>query len=93
MPDDDAAVPTGLRHHRFLATPLVATIATLDHAAYVASPEVVGVHSAGRWPVEGFTLSDNPGLVAQHEVTIEPVARSPSRSWTHTVRRRSAAST
>lgn len=64
---DNASVPTGLQHERFVATPLTAATAALDYASYMASPDVIRVHSDGRWPVEGFTLSDDLELIAKHE--------------------------
>lgn len=67
MLDDEAMVPTGLLHERFVAAPLTTTTAALDYASYVASPDVIRVHSDGRWPIEGFTFSDDLELVAQHE--------------------------
>ena len=67
MLDDKAMVPTGLRHERFVAVPLTTTTAALDYASYMASPEVIRAHSDGRWPVEGFTFSDDLELVAKHE--------------------------
>ena len=67
MLDDEAMVPTGLLHERFVATPLTTTTAALDYASYVASPDVIRAHSDGRWPIEGFTFSDDLELVAQHE--------------------------
>lgn len=65
--DADAPVPDLLQHELFVAVPLTAELAELDHAAYVASPEVVRVHSDGRWPVDGFTLADDLALVARHQ--------------------------
>jgi RimJ/RimL family protein N-acetyltransferase len=67
MLDDEAVVPTGLLHERFVATPLTTTTAALDYASYMASPDVIWAHSDGRWPTEGFTFSDDLDLVAQHE--------------------------
>jgi RimJ/RimL family protein N-acetyltransferase len=64
---NDAVVPTGLRHERFVMTPLTSGIAALDYASYMASPDVIRVHSDGRWPVHGFTFADDLELVAQHE--------------------------
>lgn len=52
--DRTAAIPSGLRHARFVATPLTTDNAALDHASYTASPDVIRVHSDGRWPVEDF---------------------------------------
>jgi len=60
-------VPVGLQHERFVATPLTREVAELDYAAYMASPQVISVHSDGRWPVEGFQLADDLDLVAKHE--------------------------
>ncbi|WP_122816613.1 hypothetical protein [Nocardioides pantholopis] len=67
MLDDDAVVPSGLRHERFVLTPLTMDTAALDYASYMASPDVIRVHSDGRWPVQGFTFSEDLELVAQHE--------------------------
>ncbi|MGZ5374800.1 MAG: hypothetical protein ACXWDK_11090 [Aeromicrobium sp.] len=67
MLDDKAVVPTGLRHERFVMTPLTTDTAALDYASYMASPDVIRAHSDGRWPVQGFTFSDDLELVAQHE--------------------------
>ena len=67
MLDDKAVVPMGMRHERFVVTPLTTETAALDYACYMASPDVIEVHSDGRWPVRGFTFSDDLELVAQHE--------------------------
>lgn len=67
MLDADASVPSGLTHERFVATPLTTDLAALDYAAYMASPDVVRIHSDGRWPVDGFTLADDLKLVTQHQ--------------------------
>lgn len=64
----DTPVPEELRHPRFVAVPLTVADAALDFACYAASPDVIRVHSDGRWPVEGFTLPDNIPLLQQHEV-------------------------
>jgi hypothetical protein len=66
-----AAVPTELQHDRFVATPLTVATAALDYASYMASPEVIRVHSDGRWPTEGFTLDDDLELVARHQADHE----------------------
>jgi hypothetical protein len=66
-----AAVPTELQHDRFVATPLTVATAALDYASYMASPDVIRVHSDGRWPTEGFTLDDDLELVARHQVDHE----------------------
>ena len=67
MLDDQAVPPGGLRHERFVAVPLTTATAALDYASYMASPDVIRVHSDGRWPVEGFTLADDLELVSKHE--------------------------
>ncbi|MBZ5740166.1 hypothetical protein [Nocardioides mangrovi] len=48
----EGAVPGELRHPRFVAVPLNEETAALDFAAYSASPDVIRVHSDGRWPVD-----------------------------------------
>lgn len=60
-------VPHELEHSHFVATPLTADLAGLDHAAYVASPEVIAIHSDGRWPVDGFTLAEDLEQIVLHE--------------------------
>ncbi|MCD4527233.1 GNAT family N-acetyltransferase [Nocardioides sp. cx-173] len=67
MLDDAAVIPTGLRHERFVMTPLTADTAAVDYACYMASPDVIRTHSDGRWPGQGFSFSDDLELVAQHE--------------------------
>ena len=67
MLDDQAVVPTELRHERFVLTPLTTDTAALDYASYMASPDVIRAHSDDRWPVEGFSFSHNLELIAQHE--------------------------
>jgi hypothetical protein len=69
--DADAAVPSRLQHQRFIARPLTTDLAALDYAAYMASPDVIRIHSDGRWPVEGFSLSEDVELVAQHQADHE----------------------
>lgn len=71
MLDAHAPVPSRLPHSLFVATPLTTEVAALDYASYMASPEVIRVHSDGRWPVDGFTLSDDLELVAQHQADHE----------------------
>lgn len=71
MLDEAASIPAGLHHERFVATPLTTDTATMDYASYMASPDVIRVHSDGRWPVEGFTLEDDLQLVAQHQADHE----------------------
>lgn len=67
MIDAEAQVPDELKHERFVATPLTTDVAALDYASYMASPDVITVHSDGRWPVAGFTLADDLELVAAHQ--------------------------
>lgn len=71
MLDANAPVPSGLKHPQFIATPLTRDVAELDYAAYMASPDVVRVHSDGLWPIDGFTLSDDLKLVAKHQADHE----------------------
>lgn len=71
MLDGTVPVPAGLRHERFVALPLTPDTAALDYASYLASPEVIRVHSDGRWPVEGFTFEDDLELVAAHQADHE----------------------
>jgi hypothetical protein len=54
-----------------VATPLTADTAALDYAAYMASPDVIRVHSDGRWPVDGFTLDEDREQVARHQADHE----------------------
>lgn len=56
-----------LRTARFVARPLRAADAAIDHAAFVASPDTICRHSGGRWPTEGFTIAENVTLAMQHE--------------------------
>lgn len=49
MLDQTVPIPTGLHHQRFVATPLTVETAALDYAAYMASPDVIRVHSDGQW--------------------------------------------
>jgi RimJ/RimL family protein N-acetyltransferase len=65
--DPDSPVPSGLQHPRFVATPLTTSIAALDYAAYMTSPDVVRSHSDGRWPTDEFTFAEDLALVAQHQ--------------------------
>ncbi|MGA8846175.1 MAG: hypothetical protein WB471_06130 [Nocardioides sp.] len=71
MLDEALSIPDGLEHERFVATPLTIRTAALDYASYMASPDVIRVHSDGRWPVEGFTLEDDLKLVAKHQTDHE----------------------
>ena len=78
MFDARAPVPCRLEHPRFAALPLTRDTAALDYAAYMASPEVIRLHSDGRWSVEGFTFADDQELVARHEAD-HASRRSPER--------------
>jgi hypothetical protein len=71
MFDDAPAIPAGLHHERFVATPLTTDVAALDYESYMASPDVIRVHSDGRWPVEDFTLEEDLTLVAKHQADHE----------------------
>lgn len=71
MFDETAATPPGLHHERFVATPLTTDTAASDYASYMASPDVIRVHSDGRWPTEGFTFADDLRLVAKHQADHE----------------------
>jgi hypothetical protein len=42
-------------------------LADLDTLAYLSSPQAISSHSAGRWPIHGFTLEANLPLLADHE--------------------------
>ena len=76
MLDETVSIPAGLHHERFVATPLTTDTAALDYASYMASPEVIRVHSDGRWPVEGLTLEDDLELVASTRPITNTAARS-----------------
>lgn len=67
MFDPTASVPSELSHQRFVASPLTRALVELDHAAYMASPDVIREHSDGRWPVDGFTVAEDAAQVARHE--------------------------
>jgi RimJ/RimL family protein N-acetyltransferase len=71
MLDKNTEVPSGLLHQAFVATPLTTDLVALDYAAYMASPDVIRVHSDGRWPVDGFTIEENHKQVAQHQADHE----------------------
>jgi RimJ/RimL family protein N-acetyltransferase len=60
--------PTGLRSDTFTIEPLTVANAELDYECYMASPDVIRIHSDGRWPVEGFTLAQDLELIRQHEI-------------------------
>ncbi|WP_249999132.1 GNAT family N-acetyltransferase [Actinoplanes sp. M2I2] len=71
MLDPNATIPAELLDETFVATPLTVDTAPLDYAAYMASPDVIRVHSDGRWPVAGFTLEDDREQVARHQADHE----------------------
>lgn len=62
------SVPDGLEHARFVAVPLTPEVAAYDYDAYMASPDVIRVHSDGRWQVEGFSLEEDLRQVEQHRL-------------------------
>lgn len=59
-------LPTTLHTPRFTIVPLTDAYAAQDYEAYMASPNVIALHSAGRWEVEGFTLAQNTELTRRH---------------------------
>ncbi len=63
----DKHLPTVLVTSYFIARPLRADDAAIDHAAYMASLDIIRVHSGGRWPSENFTVVNNRVLADQHE--------------------------
>ncbi|MCM4076509.1 hypothetical protein [Paractinoplanes hotanensis] len=71
MLDPQAPIPAELVHEAFVLTPLTVDNAALDHAAYMASPDVIRKHSDGRWPVDGFTVDDDRAQVARHQADHE----------------------
>ncbi len=60
-------IPNELRTADFLVRPLRSADAAIDYAAYMASPDVIRVHSGNRWPTDTFTLAENQQLAAHHE--------------------------
>ena len=60
-------IPEELRTSDFLVRPLRASDATIDYAAYMASPDVIRIHSGGRWSTDTFTLAENQQQAAHHE--------------------------
>lgn len=64
--NEQITVPKALYTEWFTARPLSATYADIDYEAYMASPTVIGVHSAGRWQTEGYTLEENRRQATQH---------------------------
>jgi len=60
-------VPQRLVGSVFIATPMTSDKVDLDFAAYLASPDVIRIHSDGRWPVDGFTIDEDRRLTAIHE--------------------------
>jgi RimJ/RimL family protein N-acetyltransferase len=60
-----------LRHPAFIATPLTTELTDLDFDAYLASPEVIRVHSDGRWPIDGFTRDEDRRQIAKHQADHE----------------------
>src|SRR4051812_32724493 len=63
----EGPVPDELVHRKFALQQLTADLAELDFEAYMASPDVISMHSDGRWPVAGFTLSEDLAQVSQHQ--------------------------
>ena len=50
----------------FIATPLTPELLDIDLEAYLASPDLIRIHSDGRWPTDGCTREDDLSLVEQH---------------------------
>lgn len=61
-----ATIPETLQTDRFMVHPLNETYAAVDYEAYMASPNVIRLHSAGRWQVEGYTLEENQFQATAH---------------------------
>ena len=59
--------PAQLTTSTFTTSPLTLDNLELDYAAYMASPDVIRIHSDGRWPVDGFSLSEDRDLVEVHQ--------------------------
>jgi RimJ/RimL family protein N-acetyltransferase len=60
--------PTGLCTAAFTIEPLTPANAELDYECYLASPDVIRVHSDGRWPLDGFTLAQDLAAAARHDI-------------------------
>ena len=63
----ERAIPEVLRRPTFLLRQLGVAEAAIDYEAYTASPDVIRIHSGGRWPVDGFTLAQEEYELALHE--------------------------
>ncbi|MGY1644238.1 hypothetical protein ACI782_24285 [Geodermatophilus sp. SYSU D00703] len=50
-----------------MIVPLTRRILDLDFVAYRSSPRAITAHSAGRWPVQGFTREHDRELIEIHE--------------------------
>jgi len=51
----------------FRLAPLTAELVDLDTRALLESPTAITAHSAGRWPVSGFTREENLRLIEGHQ--------------------------
>lgn len=51
----------------FILRPLTPHYVALDYDAYMASPTVIRIHSAGKWKVDGYTLEENERATVWHE--------------------------
>jgi len=60
------SIPAGLSAPSFIIEPLQESHAALDYEAYISSPDVIRIHSAGRWPTKDFTLQEDRLLLAGH---------------------------
>ncbi len=61
-----ASIPETLNTDDFILRPLNESYADLDYEAYMASPTVIHLHSAGRWHLQGYTLEENQRQTATH---------------------------
>ncbi len=62
----DFPIPSHLRTPDFTLHPLTPRYAAIDYEAYIASPNVIDLHSVGRWQIEGYTLEENQRATAWH---------------------------
>ncbi len=68
MTDAAPSWPAPPNHERVVVLePLTGELVDFDTTAYLASPDAITAHSAGRWPINAFTRKENLVLIAQHE--------------------------
>jgi hypothetical protein len=63
----DRAVPTGLRTDELVLRPLTVDHAVVDHAALMASVEMLRTWSGTDWPEDDFTVADNREDLERHQ--------------------------